>query len=91
MICNVGHQSLIILSCKHVVWSKVRKISDENAAEEVTSNLGTATLDATTVQEDDVGFVTVLPGGENATWFKVFHFFCTMNKISQARYRKQKF
>ena len=36
--------------------------------------MGSATLDATTVQEDDVGFVTVLPGGENATWFKVFHF-----------------
>ena len=79
------------MSCKHVVWSEVIKISDENAAEEATSNLGTATLGATTVQEDDVGFVTVLPGGENATWFKVFHFFCTMNKISQARYRKQKF
>ena len=64
----MGHQSLIILSCKHVVWSRVRKISDQNAAEEATSNLGTATLGATTVQEDDVGFVTVLPEGENATW-----------------------
>ena len=30
--------------------------------------MATATLDATTVQEDDVGFVTVLPGAENATW-----------------------
>ena len=30
--------------------------------------MGSATLDATTVQEDDVGFVTVLPEGENATW-----------------------
>ena len=30
--------------------------------------MGTATLGATTVQEDDVGFVTVLPGAENATW-----------------------
>ena len=36
--------------------------------------MGTATLGATTVQEDDVGFVTVLPGAENATWFKVHHF-----------------
>ena len=36
--------------------------------------MGAATLGATTVQEDDVGFVTVLPGGENTTWFKVFHF-----------------
>ena len=30
--------------------------------------MGTATLGATTVQKDDVGFVTVLPGAENATW-----------------------
>ena len=30
--------------------------------------MGTATLDATTVLKDDVGFVTVLRGGENATW-----------------------
>ena len=36
--------------------------------------MGSATLGATTVQEDDVGFVTVLPGAENATWFKVYHF-----------------
>ena len=64
---------MIILSCKHVVWSRVRKISDQNAAEEATSNLGSATLGATTVQEDDAGFVTLLPGGENATWFKVYH------------------
>ena len=49
---------------------KKKKISDhQNAAEEATSNLGSATLGATTVQEDDVGFVTVLPGAENATFF----------------------
>ena len=60
----------------------------QNAAEEATSNLGSATLDATTVQEDDVGFVTVLPGAENATWLDLPFF--TMNMINQARYRKQK-
>ena len=69
LLCFVMWVIKVWLFCLASTWcgSKYEK-SDENAADEATSNLGTATLGATTVQKDDVGFVTVLPGAENATW-----------------------